>query len=41
MKSRAKVLDYFIAGDDEMEPRMIKIRCPNCGYDNNPIPADM
>lgn len=24
-----------------MAPRMIAIRCPNCRYENNPIPADM
>lgn len=32
---------YFIAGDDEMAPRMIEICCPNCGNENEPIPADM
>ena len=32
---------YFIAGDDGMAPRMIEICCPNCGNENEPIPADM
>ena len=32
---------YFIAGYDYMAPRMIEVICPNCGYKNKPIPADM
>lgn len=35
------VLDYFIAGVDDMAPRMIEIKCPNCRWRAGGVSADM